>query len=58
MYKIRNKIVSKFDEKLLTFKIMFKNNPTFLGLNYIDDSLITLYIVVLGISIPKIRSIG
>ena len=31
---------------------------TFLGLDYRDASLIILYFVVLGISIPKIRSIG
>ena len=31
---------------------------TFLGLDYRVASLITLYFVVPGISIPKIRSIG
>ena len=31
---------------------------TFLGLDYRDASLITLYFVVLGISIPKIRPMG
>ena len=36
---------------------MFKAILTFLGLDYRDDSLITLYFVVLGISLPKIRSI-
>ena len=37
---------------------MFKDIPTFLGLAYRDASHITLYLVVIGISIPKIRSIG
>ena len=32
---------------------MFKDIPTFLGLDYIDASLITLYFVVLEISIPN-----
>ena len=30
----------------------------FLGLDYRYASLITLYFVILGVSIPKIRSIG
>ena len=37
---------------------MFKDILTFLGLGYRDASLIKLYFVVLGISIPKIRYIG
>ena len=37
---------------------MFKDILTFLGLEYRDALLITLYFVVLGISMPKIRSIG
>ena len=37
---------------------MFKDILTFLGLNYGDASLITLYFVVLGINVPKNRSIG
>ena len=51
MYKSLNKIVSIFVEKLLKFRIMFKDILTFLGLK-------TLYFVVLGISIPNIISIG
>ncbi len=35
---------------------MFKDILTFLGLDYREASLITLYFVVLGIGIPKIRS--
>ena len=58
MYKCRIKIVSKLIEKLLKYRIMLKDILTFLGLDYIDASLITLYFVDLGISIPKIRSIG
>ena len=54
MYKSRNNIVSKFVENLLKYRIMFKDILTFLGFDYRDDSLITLYFVVLGISIPKI----
>ena len=37
---------------------MIKDILTFLGLDYKDASLITMYFVVLGISIPKIRPIG
>ena len=37
---------------------MFKDILIFLGLDYRDASLITLYFVGPGISIPKIRSIG
>ena len=37
---------------------MFKYILTFLGINVRDASLMTLYFVVLGISILKIRSIG
>ena len=37
---------------------MFKDISTFLGLDYRDASLMKLYFVVQGISIPKIRSIG
>ena len=54
MYKSRDKIVTKFVEKLLKYRILFQDILTFLGLN----SLITLYFVVQGISIPKIKSIG
>ena len=54
----QNIIVSKFVEKLLKYRILFKNIPTLLGLYYRDASLMTLYFVILGSSIPKIRSIG
>ncbi len=37
---------------------MFKDIVTFLGLDYRVASLKTLYFVILGIRIPKIRSIG
>ena len=53
----RNKIVSTSAEKLLKYRILFKDILTFLGLNYRDAPLITLYFVVLVISMPKIRSI-
>ena len=58
MYKSRNKIGNKFVEKLLKYSIMFKDILTFLVLYYRDASFVTLYFVVLGISIPKISSIG
>ena len=58
MYKSRNITVSKFVEKLLKYGILFKDILTFLGLDHRDVSLITLYFVVLGFSISKIRSIG
>ena len=35
---------------------MFKDILTFLGLDYRDDSLIKLYLFVIGIGILKIRS--
>ena len=55
--KVKNplKILSKIVEKLLKYRIMFKDILIFLGLDYRDASLITLYLVVIGISIPKIR---
>ena len=37
---------------------MFKDILTYKVLDYRDAPFITLYFVVLGISIPKIRSIG
>ena len=37
--------------------IIFKDILTFLGIEYRDTLFITMYFVVLGISIPKIRSI-
>ena len=57
MYKSPNKILSKIDEKLLKYRVMLKDILTFLGLDDRDALLKTLYIVVLGISIPIIRSI-
>ena len=51
MFKSLNKIVSRFVEKLLKYRIMF---ITFPGLDDIDASLITLNFVVIGISNPKI----
>ena len=39
----QNKIVSKSAEKLLKCRILFKDMLTFLGLNYRDASLITMY---------------
>ena len=54
MYKSRNKILGKLLEKLLKYRIMFKDIITFLGIDYKDAPLITLNIVVLGISFPKI----
>ena len=33
--------------------VEFKEILTFVGINYLDASLITLYLVVIGISIPK-----
>ena len=48
------KIVSKFVAKPIKFMLLFKDIMTFLGLYYKDASLITLYLVVIGISIKKI----
>ena len=58
MYKCQIKILIKFVEKQFKYRIMFKDIFTFLELDYRDASLITLYFVVLGISIPKIKSVG
>ena len=55
MYKSRNKIVSKFVEKLLKLRIIFKDILTFLGPDYGDALLNTLYFIDIKISIPKIR---
>ena len=46
-YKSQNKILSKFNEKLLKYKIMFQDILTFLGLDYRDASLLTSYLVVI-----------
>ena len=40
MYKSQNKIENKFVEKLLKYRIMFKDILTFYGLDYRDASLI------------------
>ena len=60
MCKSRNQIVSKFIEKLVKYRVLFKDILTFLGLDYRGSSLLKLYLgkIVIGISIPKIRSIG
>ena len=48
-----NKVVRKFVAKLIKYKI--EDILTFLGLFFRDASLITLYLIIIGISIPKIR---
>jgi hypothetical protein len=50
-----NKIVSQFVSKLLKYLKLFKDIIIFLGLDYRDDLALTLYLVVIGISISKIR---
>ena len=52
MYKCAKKIESKLVEKLLKYRIMCKDIPTSLDLDYRDASLTN--IVVLRISIQKI----
>ncbi len=47
--------ITNYHAKLLKYMIMFKEILTFLGLDYRANSLITLYLVVIGISIQKIR---
>ena len=47
------KIISKFDAKLIQYMLLFKDILTYLGLDYRDALLITLYLVVIGISIKK-----
>ena len=49
--------LSKFVEKLLKNRITFNDIFTFSGIDYRDAPLITLYFVVLEISVPKIRPI-
>ena len=58
MYKSRIKIVSKFVEKLLKYRIIFRDILTFLELDYIDALPITLYSVDTGITIQSLKSIG
>ena len=52
MYKLKQ-IVGYFFANLLPYRILFKDMFTFLGLDYKDASLMTLYLVVIGINIPK-----
>ena len=49
-----DKIIRKFVAKLLKYIIMFKDILTFLGLNYSDATLKILYLIVIGISNPKV----
>ena len=49
------KIVIKLVEKLIRYRILLKDIFTNIRLDYKDASLITLYLDVTGISIPKIR---
>ena len=51
-----HKVVSKYVAKLIKYMILVKDILTFLGLHYRDASLITVYLVVIGISIQRIRS--
>ena len=43
--------MSKFVEKLSKYRILFKDILTFKGLDYRDDTFITLFFVVIRISI-------
>ena len=52
-YKSEQNCINKFVAKFLKHKILLKDIPTFLGLNYSEASLIILYLVVLGISIKN-----
>ena len=59
MYKTSlNKNVSKFVAKLIKYSLLFKDILTFLVLDYRNASLKTLYLVVIGIRVSKIRLIG
>ena len=49
------KIVRKIVANLHKYRIIIKDILTFLGINYRDASLIILYFIVRGNSIPKIR---
>ena len=51
-----DKIIRKLVAKLLKYRILLKDILTFLGLDYRDASLKILYLIVIGISNPKIRS--
>ena len=50
-----HKVVSKYVAKLIKYMILVKDILTFLGLDYRDASLITVYLVVIGISIQRSR---
>ena len=50
------KIVSKFLAKLLKYRLLFKDILTFVGLDYRDGLLITLYLDVIGITLKKKRN--
>ena len=52
------KIVSKIVAKLIKYIILFMYILTFSGLDHRDASLISLYLVVIGIRIQIIRQIG
>ena len=55
MNKSRNKFGSKIYQKLLKYRIIFKDILTLLGLEYRDALPLTLYLIVPGIIISKIR---
>ena len=50
--------LSKFVAKIFKYSILFKGIPSFIGVDYRDASLIILYLVEIGTSMPKIRRIG
>ena len=56
------KVLTKFYvyllQNFLKYRILFKDIVTFLGLDYRNALLVILYLIVIGISSPKIRSIG
>ena len=47
--------MNKFVAKLLKHRILFKDILTLLELDYRKASLMTFYLVVIGVSIPKIK---
>ena len=49
------KVLIRFVANLPKYRTLFKDVHTFLGLDHRDTSLRTLYLVVIGISIPNIR---
>ena len=54
MYRPK-KVISKFVAKQIKYTILLMDILNFLGLDYKDASLLTLYAVVIGTSILKIR---